>query len=174
MKIPTPGDSSLGIFPPDEVSIKIDKWRRVFDPNHKIISPHITLAFPFIPENDWPQMRPELIDCLKSFQPFDITLMELGDFAGNPLVLWLKPDNGGYLICIRAALEEQFPIYVPASEFGYVPHLTVGFFDSNEALSRVKNTILSELEPLQFCVDSVNYMVFGDNGKWCLRDKIYL
>ena len=42
---------------------------------------------------------------------------------------------------IKAALAEQFPAHVQAGSLGFVPHLTVGFFDSLAAMAQAKTTI---------------------------------
>ncbi len=175
MAAPIPGDSGLGIFPPKEISGEIDRWRRVYDPNHEGIPPHITVAYPpFIPEKDWGMNRPALVECLKDFQPFTITLKELGTFAGNPSVLWLRPEDEGALSRIHSALASRLSTYVLTLPVGYVPHLTLGFFESQEALSKAQEVILSEIKPLHFQADELIYMVFGDDSVWRIRDRLPL
>ena len=175
MKVPVSGDSGLGIFLPEEVSLEIDKWRRVYDPYHEAIPPHITVTYPpFIPEKEWPLVRPALVKCLRAFHPFNITLKELGTFAGSPCVLWLKPEDGGNLSCIYVTLAERFPNYVSALPFDYIPHLTVGFFNSQEALSQAQEAISSGMKSFHFQVDELLYMVLGGDGTWRIRDRLPL
>ena len=172
---PVSGDSGLGIFLPREISLEIDGWRRAYDPHRAEIPPHITLAYPpFVPEEDWGSERPAIVECLQDFQPFTITLRETGTFAGSPSVLWLRPEDGGNLSRLHAALARQLPAYVPASPLGYVPHVTLGFFDSQEALSRAQGVILAEIRPLHFQADELIYMVFGNDGVWRTRDRLPL
>jgi poly(A) polymerase len=138
MRIPKPGDTAFLILPPEDVMRQIDKWRRVYDPNHKIVPPHITLVYPFIPENEWRQSRSMLVNCLKSFKPFNITLKELVHFEGEPTVLWIKPEDDGCIVRMHAALEKDFFEYTTGLEFAFTPHLTIGFFDSEALLVQAK------------------------------------
>jgi len=175
MKVPVPGDSGLGILAPAAVSAEVSKWRRAYDPHCETVAPHLTVAYsPFVSEEEWPLVRPALVGCLRDFPPFRITLRELGAFAGHPHVLWLRPEDDGNLTRLRAALEGRFPHYVPALPFDYVPHLTVGFFASQGALSAARTAILSELEPLHFQAEELVYMVIDDDGVWRARDRLPL
>jgi 2'-5' RNA ligase len=129
---------------------------------------------PLIPEKEWPLMRSALVECLRVFQPFNITLKEVGTFAGSTHVLWLKPEDGGNLSRIHVTLSERFPDYVPALPFDYIPHLTVGFFNSQQALSQAQEAILSGIKALHFRVDELIYMVLDSDGVWGIRDRLPL
>ncbi len=175
MAAPVPGDSALGFFPPGEISREIDRWRFIYDPHHEGIRPHITVAYPpFIPEKDWAMNQPALVELLKDYLPFSITLRDLGTFAGRPAVLWLRPEDGGHLTRLHNALVDLLPAYILTSPLGYVPHLTLGFFDTPEALAEAQQVILSEMKPLHFEADELIYMVFGDDGVWRTRDRLPL
>jgi len=177
MEPPIPGDSGLGLFVPAPASDAINRWRRVYDSHHQIIAPHVTLAYPpFVPEAHWPQVRPALADCLQDFPSFTITLRALGTFAGDPYhVLWLRPEDDGRLLRLRAALEERFPDYVPPVPFDrYTPHATVGFFKDPAALAGAQAVIQAEMTPLRFQVDEFVYLVLDDDGVWQLRDRLPL
>ena len=175
MAAPVPGDSALGFFPPGEISEEIDRWRCIYDPHHEGIRPHITVAYPpFIPETEWGMNRPALAELLRDFPPFSITLRELGTFAGSPAVLWLRPEDGGHLSRLHSALADHLPAYILTLPVGYVPHLTLGFFESQEALAEAQKVILSEIKPLHFEADELNYMVFGDDAVWHTRDRLPL
>jgi 2'-5' RNA ligase len=175
MAAPVPGDSALGFFPPGEISGEIDRWRRIYDPHHEGIRPHITVAYPpFIPEKDWAMNRPALAEFLEDYPPFSIMLKELGTFAGSPAVLWLRPEDGGRLTRLHDALVALLPAYTLTSPLGYVPHLTLGFFDTPEALAEAQKVILSEIKPLHFEADELIYMVFGDDDVWHTCDRLAL
>jgi 2'-5' RNA ligase len=176
MEPPVPGDSGLGLFVPAEANAAVNRWRRVYDPHYKTIVPHITVAYPpFVPETEWPLVRPALADCLQDFPSFTITLRELGTFAGDHPVLWLRPEDDGSLLRLRAALEVRLPDYVPPVPFDrYIPHVAVGFFASPAALSDARAAIQREMALLRFRADELIYMVFDDDGIWRLRDRLPL
>ncbi len=170
-----PGNSALAIFPPNAASLAIDKWRCVYDPNHMKIPPHITVAYPpFITEKQWVLKQKEIATCLRAFEPFTVTLLELGCFEGEVNVLWLKPEDDGNLQRVHSALQERFPENVPSSQLGYVPHVTVGFFESERALHQAEDAIKTEWEMVRFRVDEVVYAVLGDDGVWHIKDKLHL
>jgi 2'-5' RNA ligase len=141
MKIPVPGDTAFVIIPPKEISTVIIEWHRLYYPFHKTVPPHITLAFPFISEEDWRQNYPAIEKCLDKFKAFTITFRELAVFVGSQCVLWLKPEDSGNLVRIHTALAEKFPDYFVSSEFGFTPHLTIGFFESEKVMYEAKNKI---------------------------------
>jgi 2'-5' RNA ligase len=165
----------LVVLFPEEVGVEIDKWRRIYDPRYQMVPPHITVAYPpFVPEKEWPLVRPALVECLSRFQPFRIHLEELGAFAGSPHVLWLKPEDDGNLMRIHAALEERFAQYVPASPFDYIPHVTIGAFHSEEELFRAQEAILSEWKPCHSHVNELVYMSSDNDGVWCVCTRLPL
>lgn len=175
MKKLEPGDSVLVIFPANEVSLEIDRWRQIYDPNQKAIPPHVTVVYPpFISEKQWSLEKKKFATCLRAFEPFKITIQELGYFKGDSNILWLKPESDESLLRIHSALEERFPEYVPSSRLGYVPHVTVGLFESQEALFQAKETILSKWKILHFVVDELFYAVLGGDGIWHIEDRVHL
>jgi 2'-5' RNA ligase len=175
MALPIPGDGALFVLPSQRVQAKILPWRRRYDPEHwRTIPPHITVAYPFVRHVDWPEVKPAFTACLQAFQPFWITLAELGVFESPQAVLWFRPDDGRMLARIRAALGEQFPAYVQDDSLGFVPHLTVGFFDSPAAMAQAKTTIEANWQPLRFRVQSLCYAIQHDDQIWRACDGLPL
>jgi 2'-5' RNA ligase len=174
VRIPVPGDTAFVIIPPKKVSAVIVAWHRLYYPFHATVPPHITLAFPFIPEKEWQQNYTALENCLQKFKFFSITFRELAVFTGNQYVLWLKPEDSGNIRRIHTAVAEKFPEYFVAEEFEFTPHLTIGFFESQEVMYEAKNKISSMMTPLHFVVDEIVYMVCGEDKVWRIRDKIIL
>jgi 2'-5' RNA ligase len=169
------GHRGLAIFPPRRISTQIDKWRRVYDPLFALVPPHITVAYPpFVPEEDWPAVQPELARCLSSFFPFHIRLRWLGTFSGETFVLWLRPEDDGTLVRIHARLAEEFPQHVPALPFDYVPHLTIGCFEAEHELRRAQQAVEDEIVPRQFLVKELMYTSHDQGGTWCVCQRLAL
>jgi 2'-5' RNA ligase len=174
VEAPIPGDGALGVFFPNEVNLPIDKWRRIYLPQYREIPPHITVVYPpFVLLDEWPSVRTAVAECLGTFHPFDVTLKELGTFAGPPHVLWLKPEDGGNLSRIHAALVERCPSYVSDPD-SYVPHVTVGLFDSEKGLSKAREAMQAEIVPLHFRADELSYVVRGEDGVWHIHERLFL
>ena len=176
MALPISGDGALFVLPSQRVQAKIVPWRRRYDPEHwRSLPPHITtVGHPFVRQEDWPAMQPAFAACLRAFQPFWIELAELGVFESPRAVLWLRPDDGGMLAHIHAALAERFPTHIQAGPLGFVPHLTVGLFDSLAALTQAKTAITASWQPLRFRVQSLCYATLHDDGFWRTCDGLPL
>jgi 2'-5' RNA ligase len=171
----THGDSALLILPSQRVQAKIVPWRRLYDPEHlHMIPPHISLAYPFVREDVWPALRPALAQFSLTIRPFWIRLAELGNFQSPQAVLWFRPDDEGTLLRLHAALVEQFPAHVQPDPLPFVPHLTVGFFDSPAALAQASATIGARWQPVRFRVKRLYYAVLKPNGVWHVHDEVPL
>jgi 2'-5' RNA ligase len=169
-----PGESALVIFPTSSISSVIDDWRQVYDPYQKMIPPHITIAYPFIPEEQWSLKCKIIVAGLRTVKPFPVMLKELGYFDKKAYVLWLKPECGSNLIHIHNILQHLFPEYFSSSSLGYIPHLTLGFFKSMEELLKAKTTISAKWKPIEFIASKIHYAVFGENTVWHIKDKLSL
>lgn len=175
MKEPVPEHRALVVLPPEAIAKEVDRWRRLHDPNYAIVPPHITVAFPpFVPEADWPAVRPVIAECLRQFPPFVVQLRELGTFSGDSYYLWLKPEHDGSLVRIYTALSEWFPQYMPALPFEYRCHVTIGVFDTAEDLRNAERHVLSEWSPCGFEVDHLVYMSPDSRGLWCVCSQLPL
>ena len=175
MRTPALGDSGLAAEVPREVAVVINRCRRVHLPDHAQIAPHVTVAYPpFVPEEDWLSQRLAVGECLLAFQPFEVTLTGTGFFAGEPPVLWLKPEDGGRFSRIREALTERIPEYFPPMPWDYVPHVTIGPFDTHEALARARQFVESEWRPMRFEVGELVYAIMLADGTYRIADRVAL
>jgi len=175
MRIPVPGDSALIILPPEAIGERIDRWRRVYDPNQHTIPPHITLVYPpFVPQEAWDELRAPLAALLAGFLPFTVTLRTTEVFIARPAVLWLRPEEDTVIGQLHAAITAQFPEYALPLPFDYVPHLTIGLFATPDALAEARQVVSAELTPLHFRVDKVAYAVLDHGGAWCHCDELPL
>ena len=153
--------TGLEIFIHGPAAEAINHWRQHYDPAFASLEPHITLAYPpFVPLEQWPQVKPAVIACLAGIEPFRITLRGLGFPAstpGTPNVLWLKPEDGGRLARIRRRLETQLPGYVPPMATPYVAHVTIGFIQGDDFLRQAYAWVQAELHPIEFTVSEIVY-----------------
>ena len=129
------GEGALVILPPPDIMTAVDVWRSRYDSHVHTIPPHITVAFPFVikPE-EWPDLKPAIRECLADFAPFSIVLQTTGVFESPAGVLWLRPDDGGVITAIRTALAQKYPVAIAPLPFEFIPHMTLGFFETPQAL----------------------------------------
>jgi 2'-5' RNA ligase len=175
VKAPLAGDRALVALVPDTLVLEVDRWRGLYDPNHNIIPPHITVAYPpFVPEEEWPSVSPAIAECLRQFAPFRIDLKELGMFGGQPYYLWLSPEDNGNLARIHSTLVECFPRYAAELPFDYRCHLTIGVFDSLEELVEAEARVEAQWQPCHFEVQHLVYMSPDSQGLWCVCGRLRL
>ena len=168
-------DRALVVLLPERISAAINPWRRAHDPNYDIVPAHITVAYPpFIPEEQWPSQRSVVRRCLGRFRPFRIVLHGLGDFETESHVLWLQVEDGGWLSRIRAVLMQCVPQYMPPLPFEYVPHVTIGVFDSPADLAEVRDAMRAQIKPRRFTVRRLTYLSPDEQGIWCVCSQIAL
>jgi len=175
--MPDKPDSALAFMAPPAVAQVVNRWRRVYDPYVDSIEPHITLVYPFnLTVEEWPAQRPALVDCLAGFGPFKVEITRLNCFLAPAMVLWLQPEDGGVITAIYRQLEERFPAFIepPRPPFSFVPHMTVGFFNSLAALEEAQQKIAAELTCLEFEAEEVVFAATIAQGKWGTVDRIIL
>jgi 2'-5' RNA ligase len=175
MELPKPGASGLVIFTPESINVRVAKWMRAYNPYCETIAPHITIAYRgFARADEWAVVRPQFAEVISTFPSFDITLQTTGVFNGPDSVLWLKPEDDGSLVCLRNMLAEKFPKFFPVEPYSYTPHLSIGFFESHDALLQAQSAVRAEITPMNFRVKQVSFMVFGENGQWGDSDQLTL
>jgi 2'-5' RNA ligase len=173
MKDLSTGETGLVVVPPPEIRNEINMWRRIFNAYDDMMTPHITVLYPFVPAEVWDQARDRVIEALKGIKPFRVKLRELGSFVRDESVLWLKPEDGSKLMKINVKMRRLFSEYLIPSSLAYVPHLTLGYFAKIEDLFKARTTVQKQLKPLQFTVERVIYAVFEEEG-WRIHDHVSL
>ncbi len=162
-------DSALVIIPPAQVSQVVSRWCRWYDPNMEAIEPHITLFYPLnLTVEEWTAQRAAFSACLEGFTPFRVEMTRLNRFLSPMPILWVQPEDGGTIQRMYQRLEERFPEYIEPSQplFSFVPHMTVGFFNSLATLEEAQEKIASELTRLEFEVSEVAFVAQTAQGHW--------
>jgi len=167
------GETGLVVMPPPEIRNEINMWRRIFNAYDDMMTPHITVLYPFVPAEVWDRSRAEAVGELKSVKPFRIKLRDLGTFVRDESVLWLKPEDGNALMKIHTKMRRLFSEYLAPSSLAYVPHLTLGYFVKIEDLFKARRTVQRQLKPLHFTVERVIYAIYEEEG-WRIHDYISL
>jgi 2'-5' RNA ligase len=175
MKTLDPQDRALVVVLPARIGTTIDACRRAHDPNYDIVPPHITVVYPpFVPENQWAGLRPVVRRCLGQFRPFQIRLHGLGTFETDHHVLWLRVEDQGQLSRIQAALMQCLPQYVLPLPYGYVPHVTLGVFQSRSEMDQVQEAMCADLKPRRLTVRYLAYLSPDKRGSWCVCSRVPL
>ncbi len=141
--LPRGGQRAIVLLPPDEVTALADSFRRRFDAEwFERVPPHVSLLGPFLPaEPDVdPALDPDreiarrLGAALAGTGPFEITFCGPDVFIVPELVLFLRVEDEAPLRGLHERVAAALPAHAP--KFPFQPHLTLGRFASQEALSR--------------------------------------
>ncbi len=162
--------SALVIPAPPPVAAFVEAFRREHPGQDSYaLPPHITVMWPFISPGTLSSGPDEALlrrtaDRLRrvcrEIQPFTVVLDRYGTFPGG--VLYLAPRDPAPIVALHKRILAEFPEYPPyGGEYGeYVPHMTLGFFETMTPLEVVPRPVL---EPLDLPVDRLCFM-YGDQS----------
>lgn len=149
--------SALVILPPEASCGPIQEVRRTHDRHYPRWMPHITLLYPFWPEERFVEARRRIAAVCNDYGPFVLKLAELRSFlhgrAGS--TAWLAPEPAEPVKELQHRLQEVFPECDDTANFdsGYTPHLSVG--QARDDLDAVMAQMRSVLRPIEFEVEGV-------------------
>jgi 2'-5' RNA ligase len=170
-----PGETALVILLTPAAARAADRWRQLYDPNMASVPPHITLVYPFrVQAAAWPAERPTFAHLLAGFPAFRVSLVETGVFTSPSRVLWLKPQDDGSIQRLHTALLESFPRLVLPNPLGFVPHVTLGFFDSDAALQAARQAVQAGYKPVHFIARRITCLTYTATGAWQVLDELRL
>lgn len=140
------------LVPPEEVWEPIQAVRRVHDPQFLRWMPHITMAFPFVPEARLAEAADLLRPAVGGMAQFEITLDGFGKFTHSErsVTLWVRPEPFALLAELQGRLQQAMPWCDDVARFfgGFTPHLSLGRFRSVEDAMRVADRL--NWQPLRF------------------------
>jgi len=122
---------TIMIFPEFENMTHIDKLRDMYDPLANKVRPHITLVFPFESELSSDDILIILKRRLGGIKPFTISLHGLST-SGRWLFLEFTQGMDNVARLNEILYKHEFLEYKPIWLNKYIPHITVGVFNSPE------------------------------------------
>ena len=152
--------TALCVIPPNELWPEIQNIRSLHDPAYARWMPHINMAFPFLPPEEFDIGAELLQNELKDFPAFKIKFNELGYFAhGKKGILWTKPEvEANELVELENRIVKVFPFLddlTKKSESGFSAHLTLGNFDT-KVIEKKKTEFQQTWTPKEFMMNELN------------------
>ncbi|MDC0712285.1 RNA repair domain-containing protein [Stigmatella sp. ncwal1] len=175
-------ESAVVLIPPEAQWGPIQSLRAKHDRNHQRWMPHVTLLYPFVPEEHFLEAEALIVEALRPFEPFQVTLTGFSFFEQHASVTaWLQPEEHprGALKSLQAALEAALPQCDEQgrkSEQGFTPHLSVGQFPRSGPLD-IRQKLLSweqDWQPLSFEAQEICLISRRGNGPFEVRRRISL
>jgi poly(A) polymerase len=175
-------ESAVVLIPPEAQWGPIQALRAQHDRNYQRWMPHVTLLYPFIPEEHFPDAEALLEEALRPLAPFQVTLAGFHFFEHRASVTaWLQPGDQprGALTSLQAALEAALPPCDEqgrTSERGFTPHLSVGQLPraAPADLRQTLSTWEQDWQPLSFEVREVCLISRRGNGPFVVRRRVAL
>ena len=182
LAVPLVRQSCLVLVPPEEVWAPIQALRAVHDSKFERWMPHVTLLFPFVPEDSFGEAEALLRDVLRDIEPFEVMLSGFGYFEhSSDVTAWLRPEARphGALEALHAALAKVFPRGESRGrepEFDFTPHLTVGQLPRAPAatIRRTLATWERDWRPIRFEVSDVCLTSKRGDGPFEIRRRVPL
>ncbi|RYZ43342.1 MAG: endonuclease [Myxococcaceae bacterium] len=149
--------TALVLIPPENVWAPIQALRKKHDSKFQRWMPHITLLYPFVPEEDFETVEALLVDALQEVEPFDVTLsaFDLFEHRANATA-WLRPEDqpSGALAALHAKLVAALPECSTSAHGGFTPHLSVGQLALSEDADNARTLAAWQRSwrPLKFAV----------------------
>ncbi|WP_225409143.1 poly(A) polymerase [Stigmatella hybrida] len=175
-------ESAVVLIPPEAQWGPLQALRAQHDRNYQRWMPHVTLLYPFIPEEHFLEAEALIEEALRSIAPFQVTLTSFDFFEHRASVTaWLQPEDQphGALKALQAALEAALPHCDEQgrkSERGFTPHLSVGQLPRS-APADIRQTLSTweqDWRPLSFEVREVCLISRRGNGPFAVRRRVAL
>jgi poly(A) polymerase len=163
LSVPPVHQAAVVLIPPKELWGPIETLRSKHDRTYERWMPHVTLLYPFVPEEHFAEADGLIAEALKDLPPFQVTLSGFSHFEHRGSVTaWLRPEDRphGALQALQAALQAALPQCDEQgrkSENGFTPHLSVGQLprSSPSEIRRALSAWERDWKPLTFEVREV-------------------
>jgi|GEM_PF-184633 len=132
LSVPPVHQAAVVLIPPEELWGPIETLRSKHDRNYERWMPHVTLLYPFVPEEHFAEAEALIAEALRELNPFQVTLSGFSHFEHRGSVTaWLRPEDRphGAIKELQAVLQTALPQCDEQgrkSENGFTPHLSVG------------------------------------------------
>ncbi len=157
------------LIPPEAVWGPIEAIRRRHDPQVGRWMPHVTLLYPFVPEDRLAEAAERLGAAAAGVEPFEVELGGFGWFAHGrgSATLWLRPEPSAAVVRLQAALGSAMPWCDDVGRFagGYRPHLSVGRFAGRRAVEQAAARLGAGWSAVRFAVDGVALIARPTSGR---------
>ncbi|WP_160672597.1 2'-5' RNA ligase family protein [Clostridium sp. C8-1-8] len=155
---------TIMIFPKFENISVINDIRKKYDPLADLVSPHITLVFPFNSELTNEELKLHLEQCLSGVHPFKIELQGFStqeDRFGS--YLFLNVVQGAELIKVIHDNLYKGRLEKFASSYNYAPHMTVGKLASKELMDKAFDDVNKCKEKFSTTVENISVEMIGQH-----------
>lgn len=155
-------NSAVVIIPPKEKWAPIQEIRKLYDRNIDRWMPHITLLYPFRPQNEHQNLEIIFAERCKNLKRFKISLKYFRYFSQRHqnYSLWLDPEPNDSIIKLQAEILQLVPDCDDVNRYknGYKPHLSVGQIKGKTELLDKVNGLQKNWEEIKFTLNEICFI----------------
>lgn len=162
------------LLPENKETEKVNQIRKKYDPAYEEIWPHLTLVYPFQKINE-EEIHNRIKKIIRNFKPFNVSFKNLEKSAkGN--YLYLLPKKGKKKILKlhkklhTGPLENHSNPDMPE----YIPHITVGVFDTEQELDEAINSLKRKKPKFEFFLDRLHLLEINEKGSINKGEEFFL
>lgn len=164
---PSTKNRCILIFPQLENSAVIEDVRRRYDPNYKNVAPHITLVFPFESRISRQDIEKHVAKVIGDMQCFMLKLHGIKRMYGENYYLMLGVLEGMENIHelherLYTGILRQFKPNWPG---GFMPHMTIGQFESRDELNEAYNDLIHIKEIFSARICKISVEIIGKKSE---------
>ncbi len=169
--------TAVVLIPPESIQPQIQSIREKHDRNYVRWMPHITLLYPFAPQDIFQEIIPSLAKVAQQIKPFSVTFTSFNVFKHRKsCTLFLVPEPKNSIIDLHSKLIKQLPDYDDTARFsgGFNPHLSVGQFIHQEIYD-AQQRLQAEWKPIQYEVESMSliYRSSETNDRFVVAENFF-
>ena len=156
--------TAVVVIPPEEVWEPIQEIRREHDHNIRRWMPHITLFYPFIPQENFANVQYDLQQTCKHIKPFTIKLDTIGHFKqrkGN-FILWTGCEEQQQMQDLHRSLTLALKKVMEVKKRPFHPHLTIGRMKNAQKFEELQTQVEASWKPIEFTVDKISLIWRND------------
>ena len=154
--------SAVVIIPPKEKWPPIQEIRRSHDRQINRWMPHITLLYPFRPEDDYSTLEREFSEKCNSIKPFEIHLKQFNYFnhGRQRYTLWLNPEPADLIKDLQTIILKIAPDCddVNKYKYGFRPHLSVGQIKGRDKLLEIIKNLQDNWKSFTFFLNEICFI----------------
>lgn len=154
--------SAVVIIPPQEKWASIQEIRKIYDRNIHRWMPHITLLYPFRPEDEYPTIEKDILEICKSISPFEINLRDIHFFnhGHQRYTLWLSPEPVDLIKDLQSKILKIVPDCNDVNKYkkGFNPHLSVGQINGKIKLLEIIENLQNNWHKIRFFLNEIFFI----------------
>lgn len=151
---------------------RIEILRKKYDPGINKYKTHLTLVYPF-EVKDQAKLKEHIEYCLAGIEPFEIVFERVRK-SGNFLVLDVGKSQEKLLYLYKKLNSGILGGFENKEISIYLPHITLGIFDSNEELMKVINELRARGSNFRVIVNKVSLLTLNEDGSMKSKEDFKL